>query len=342
MASQVELTAMRRALTLAASPGVPPGPNPRVGCVLLGPDGSVVAEGHHRGAGTPHAEVAALQQAGELARGSTAVVTLEPCRHVGRTGPCTDALVAAGVVRVVVGQPDVSRLARGGGQQLREAGLDVETGVLADEARALNPEWSRAVERGRPFLTWKVAAGLDGRVAAADGTSRWVTSPEARADVHALRAVVDAVVVGTGTALADDPALTVRGEDGRLADRQPLRVVVGNRDLPDDARLSDGEGPLLHLRTHDPVSVLAQLAEHDVQHVLLEGGPTLAGAFVAAGLVDRVVVYLAPKLLGPGRGMVDLPGVGTLADAVRLRVEDLAAVGPDVRLTLRPVADEEP
>lgn len=341
MASQVEITAMRAALALAAGPGAPRGPNPRVGCVLLAPGGEVVAEGRHRGTGTAHAEVDALRQAGDRARGGTAVVTLEPCDHHGRTPPCSLALVAAGVARVVFAQRDGSPVATGGERRLRQAGVDVEGGVLADEARALNPEWSIAVERGRPFVTWKVAASLDGRVAAADGTSRWITSAPARGEVHALRAVVDAVVVGTGTALADDPALTVRAEDGRPAVRQPLRVVVGHRDLPDDARLNDRTAPLLHLRTHDPATVLAALAERDVQHALLEGGPTLAGAFVRAGAVDRVVAYVAPLLLGGGSSLVDLPAVGTLADATRLRVEDVSTVGPDIRITLVPVTEEE-
>jgi diaminohydroxyphosphoribosylaminopyrimidine deaminase/5-amino-6-(5-phosphoribosylamino)uracil reductase len=324
---------MRRALALAETPGVPAGPNPRVGCVLVSADGHTVAEGYHRGAGTAHAEVDALSRAGPAATGATAVVTLEPCAHSGRTGPCTERLVAAGVARVVFGQSDTNPVAAGGGDRLREAGIDVEGGVLADQARALNVAWTFAVEHRRPFVTWKVACSLDGRVAAADGTSRWITSEPARAEVHRLRAEVDAVVVGTGTVLADDPSLTVRDAAGAAAGRQPLRVVVGERDVPAGARLRDGAAGLLQLRTHDVAEVLESLFGQDVRHVLLEGGPTLAGAFLERGVVDRGVAYLAPLLIGRGPSMVDLRSVASLPDAIGLDVESVAPVGPDVRIT---------
>ncbi len=204
---------MRRALVAAGEPGIPTAPNPRVGCVLLSPAGEVLAVGRHRGAGTPHAEVDALAQLDSLgasADGSTAVVTLEPCNHRGRTGPCAVALVEAGVARVVYAQTDPNPVAAGGTSVLEAAGVEVVRGVLLDEAVALNPYWTFAVSHGRPFVTWKLAATLDGRSAAADGTSRWITSAQSRADVHRLRASVDAVLVGTGTVLADDPALTAR------------------------------------------------------------------------------------------------------------------------------------
>ena len=330
--------AMRRALALAATPGVPTGPNPRVGCVLLTADGAVVAEGFHRGAGTPHAEAAALAAAGDAARGTTAVVTLEPCAHTGRTGPCADALVAAGVARVVFAQSDPNPVAAGGAEVLRSAGNEVAAGLLAEESAALNEAWTFAVTRGRPFVTWKVAATLDGRVAAADGSSRWITSAAARADAHVLRALVGAVVVGTGTALADDAHLAVR-RDGEVVafDEQPLRVVVGERDLPSTARVLDGSAPTLHLRTHDPREVLAALAVRDVQHVLLEGGPTLAAAFVRAGLVDAVRWYVAPALLGAGASALADAGMSTISEALRLAVTDVVRVGDDVRIDARVV-----
>jgi len=327
--------AMRRALELAAAPGVPAGPNPRVGCVLLAPDGSTVAEGHHRGAGTPHAEADALAAAGEAARGTTAVVTLEPCAHTGRTGPCAQALVDAGVEHVVYAQDDPNPVAAGGAGVLRAAGVDVENGLLAAEAEALNETWTFAVVHGRPFVTWKSAATLDGRIAAADGSSRWITSAPARAEVHALRAAVDAVVVGTGTVLADDPHLAVR-RDGEVAEgRQPLRVVVGVRDIPAGARVLDAAAQTLHLRTRDPHEVLAALHGLEVQHVLLEGGPTLAAAFVRAGLVDAVRWYAAPALLGAGRSALDDAGMESVAQALRLDVVDVARVGGDVRIDAR-------
>ncbi len=337
VATEHERAAMLRALELADTAGVPTGPNPRVGCVLLGPDGTVLATGYHRGAGTPHAEVDALARAGSAAAGSTAVVTLEPCNHTGRTGPCAQALLAAGVRRVVFAQADTHPVASGGAAALRAAGVDVEGGLLSARAAALNETWTFALAHGRPFVTWKLAASLDGRSAAADGSSRWITSEPARADVHALRARVDAVLVGTGTALADDPQLTVRDAAGHPAGHQPLRVVVGRRPLLEGARLQDGSAPTVVYPTHDLAAVLADLHDRDVQHALLEGGPTLAGAFLRAGLVDRVVAYLAPVLLGAGPAALGDAGVATIAQALRLQVEDVTALGPDLRVTARPV-----
>ncbi len=343
-----ERLAMRRALELAATPGVPLGPNPRVGCVLLGPDGRTLGEGHHRGAGTAHAEVDALARAGAAARGATAVVTLEPCDHTGRTGPCSQALVRAGVRRVVLAQRDPNPVAAGGAATLLAAGVEVEEGLLAAEARAVNPVWSLAVERGRPFVTWKLAASLDGRSAAADGTSRWVTGRAARRDVHRLRARADTVLVGTGTVVADDPRLTVRDEDDRPLAVQPLRAVMGQREVDPGAHVLDGAPDAsVHLRTRDPREALAALRARDRQHVFLEGGPTLAAAFLRAGLVDEVVCYVAPVLLGAGRSAVGDLGIGTIADALRLRVTDVAVIDgidgeePDVRLTLAPRPDPQ-
>lgn len=338
MASPAEVAAMRRALDLARTPGVPLGPNPRVGCVLMDARGDVVAEGHGRGAGSRHAEADALRVAGERARGTTAVVTLEPCNHTGRTGPCAEALIAAGVSRVVFGQPDTNPVARGGAETLRAAGIDVEGGVLTDQARAVNPTWTFAMEHGRPFVTWKFAATLDGRGAAADGTSRWITSAEARADVHRLRAECDVVLVGTGTVLADDPRLTVRGDDDVPVPYavQPLRVVMGLRPIPAGAAVLDDAADTVHLATRDPERALGDLFARDRQHVWLEGGPTLAGAFVRAGLVDRIVAYIAPSLLGSGLAALADAGVTTVSRAVRLDIDELTRVGPDLRITARP------
>lgn len=337
-ASARELLAMRRALDLARR-GPEHGPNPRVGAVLLAPDGTTVGEGWHRGAGTPHAEVAALADAaarGRDPRGATAVVTLEPCDHTGRTGPCSLALLAAGVARVVVSVEDPNPVAAGGAARLRAGGVDVLTGVLADEGRALLHPWLHAVRRGRPFVTLKLATSLDGRVAAADGTSRWITSDVARRHAHDLRARVDAIVVGTGTALADDPELTARTADGALVEHQPLRVVVGDRDLPAGARLRGPGGPLLQLRTHEPARVLDELTGREARHVLVEGGPTLAAAFLRAGLVDEVHAYVAPVLLGAGRAAVGDLGVATIAEALRLTPAHVQPLGPDVLVVATP------
>jgi diaminohydroxyphosphoribosylaminopyrimidine deaminase/5-amino-6-(5-phosphoribosylamino)uracil reductase len=340
--STAERDAMRRALELAATPGVPLGPNPRVGCVLLDGDGRTVAEGRHRGAGTLHAEADALQQAGDRARGTTAVVTLEPCNHTGRTGPCAQALVAAGVRRVVFAQPDPNPAAAGGAATLAAAGVEVEAGLLLDEARALNRVWTFAVDHARPFVTWKFATTLDGRSAAADGTSRWVSSRAARLDAHRLRALCDVMLVGTNTVAVDDPQLTVRDADDRPLQRQPLRVVMGERDLDPGRRVLDGQAETLHLRTRDPRAALAELHARDRQHVFLEGGPTLAAAFLRAGLVDEIVTYVAPMLLGAGRSAIADLGITTIADALRPRVTDVAVLDgldgeePNVRLTMAP------
>ncbi len=335
MADPHEREAMRRAIALAQSVDIPDGPNPRVGCVLVDSEGRTVGEGVHRGAGTAHAEVDALAQAGTAARGATAVVTLEPCNHTGRTGPCSEALLAAGVARVVFAQADPHAVAAGGADRLRSAGVDVEGGLLAPEAAALNEAWTHAVTTGRPFVTWKVAATLDGRVAAADGTSRWITGAAARAEVHLWRRRCDAIAVGTGTALADDPQLTARDGQGALVGQQPLRVVVGRSDIPASARVLDGAAPSLHLRTHDPAEVLAALAQREVRHLLLEGGPRLGAAFLAAGLIDEVVWYVAPMLLGSGSSAVADWGVSTLGEGVRLRDVRVEQVGEDARISGR-------
>ena len=332
--------AMRRALELAASPGVPLGPNPRVGCVLLAPEGSEIAEGFHRGAGTPHAEAAALKEAGAAARGATAVVTLEPCNHTGRTGPCAQALIDAGVARVVFAQPDPNPVAAGGARALRAAGLDVEMGLLEREARQVNRAWTFALEHGRPFVTWKFATTLDGRSAAADGTSRWVSSKPARVDTHRLRAQCDVMMVGAGTVAIDDPELTVRDEYDEPLPHQPLRAVMGLRDLPAGKRVFNDRAETVQLRTRDPREALAQLRALDRQHVFLEGGPTLAAAFLEAGVVDEIVVYVAPMLLGAGTSAVGDLGITTIAGALHLGIVDVTTLGhgadTNVRITMTP------
>ncbi|MCW2759690.1 MAG: ribD [Nocardioidaceae bacterium] len=338
--TDVDRRAMLRALQIAATPGVPLGPNPRVGCVLLAADGTEVAEGYHRGAGSPHAEAAALAEAGDDARGCTAIVTLEPCNHTGRTGPCAEALVAAGVARVVFAQADPNPVATGGAETLRAAGVEVASGLLADEARAVNRAWTFAMDHRRPFVTWKFAATLDGRSAAADGTSRWVSSRAARLDTHRLRAECDVMMVGANTVAVDDPELTVRDETDEPLPHQPLRVVMGMRDLPSGKRIFNGRAETVQLRTRDPHKALADLFERGRQHVFLEGGPQLAVAFLEAGLVDEAVVYVAPKLLGAGASAVADLGITTITDARELLITDVTTVGTgadaNVRITMTP------
>ncbi|WTR13360.1 bifunctional diaminohydroxyphosphoribosylaminopyrimidine deaminase/5-amino-6-(5-phosphoribosylamino)uracil reductase RibD [Streptomyces sp. NBC_00138] len=366
MATVTESDAMRRAVALSARALGATAPNPVVGCVILDASGAVAGEGWHRRAGGPHAEVHALFDAGERARGGTALVTLEPCNHTGRTGPCAQALIESGIARVVYAVADPHRAASGGGATLRAAGVSVESGLLAAEAEAVNVAWLTSMRLGRPYVRWKYAATLDGRIAAADGTSRWISSPESRADVHRLRAEADAVVVGSGTLRADDPHLAVRGIDGVT---QPLRVVVDTRArITADARVLDDAAPTLiavgedastahlpgvdvvrlpygkageHGRGVDVPALLTELFGRGVRSVLLEGGPTLAGAFLAAGVVDAVTAYLAPALLGAGPAALADAGISTIAHASRLDVTDVARIGPDLRVTAVPTARQE-
>lgn len=329
-----DLRHMRRALELAAS-GPEADPNPRVGAVVLDSCGEVAGEGFHRGAGSPHAEVEALRNAGHRARGGTAYVSLEPCAHEGRTGPCTDALLDAGMARVVFAMRDPNPAASGGADRLRAVGVQVDGGLLAREALAVNRTWAHRIRTGRPFVTWKFAATLDGRSAAEDGTSQWITGEEARNDVHRLRARCGAIIVGTGTALTDDPGLTVRGLDAPLP-RPPLRVVIGRTPLPPSAKLFSGEAPTRVFPHRDVGRALRQLAEDGIHHALLEGGPTLAASLLANGLVDEVVAYVAPALLGAGRAAVGSLGIHTIGGAVRLHPTSVSLFGGDVRIIAVP------
>ena len=341
IASPVDVAWMRRAVDLAGRGTGTTHPNPVVGCVVTDRFGSPVGEGFHAYAGGPHAEVEALAMAGTRADGGTAYVTLEPCNHTGRTGPCSQALIEAGIARVVYAVPDPNPQATGGAAALRAAGVQTEEGLLRDEAERVNAAWLHAVRTGRPYVTWKFAGTLDGRSAAPDGTSRWITGSEARADVHRLRAECDAIAVGTQTILTDDPALTIRDQAGNRTGRQPLRVVVGHRPVPAGAQVRTGDGTdWIQLPTHDPAEVLRALHLREIRHLWLEGGPTLAAAFVRAGLVDRVVAYVAPALLGAGRSAIGDLGAESIGDLRRFHLTDLTRLGDDVRLTLHPT--EEP
>jgi diaminohydroxyphosphoribosylaminopyrimidine deaminase / 5-amino-6-(5-phosphoribosylamino)uracil reductase len=312
-------------------------PNPPVGAVILDADGAVAGVGATHPPGGPHAEVVALAAAGERAAGGTAVVTLEPCNHQGRTPPCVDALLAAGVSTVVYAVADPNPVAAGGAQRLASAGVTVVDGVGADAVRG-GPlrEWLTKQRTGRPHVTWKFATSVDGRSAAADGSSQWITSEAARADVHRRRAAADAIVVGTGTVFVDDPTLTARRPDGSLTERQPLRVVVGMREVSPDAKVLNDDTRTMVIRTRDPHEVVQALA--DRTDILLEGGPTLAGAFLRAGLIDRIVAYVAPILLGGPITAVDDIGVASITGAQRWRYDQIEPIGPDVLLSLVPAS----
>ncbi|WP_442791298.1 bifunctional diaminohydroxyphosphoribosylaminopyrimidine deaminase/5-amino-6-(5-phosphoribosylamino)uracil reductase RibD [Mycobacterium sp. Aquia_216] len=310
-------------------------PNPPVGAVILDAGGQVVGVGATEPAGGDHAEVLALRRAGGLAAGGTAVVTLEPCNHYGKTPPCVNALIDAGVRTVVYAVTDPNEVAAGGAARLAEAGVEVKSGVLAAEV-AGGPlrEWLHKQRTGLPHVTWKYASSLDGRSAAADGTSRWISSEAARLDLHRRRAAADAIIVGTGTVLTDDPALTARLPDGSLAAKQPLRVVVGMREIHSEAKVLNDDSRTMVIRTRDPMEVLKALS--DRTDVLLEGGPTLASAFLREAAIDRILTYVAPVLLGGPVTAVGDVGVPTITRALRWRFDGADRIGPDLLLSLVP------
>lgn len=349
---------MAHALRLAGRGLYSTHPNPRVGCVIV-KDGQVVGEGWHAQTGGPHAEIHALEQAGERARGATLYVTLEPCCHHGRTPPCTDAVRAAGVSEVVVAMEDPNPQVAGNGLKvLREAGIRVRSGVLAAEAEALNCGFVMRMRRGRPWVRAKLAMSLDGRTAMASGESQWITGAEARRDVHRLRARSAAIMTGVGTVLSDDPSLTVRLDDA--VQHLPLRVILDSRlRTPPQARLLGLPGNTLILTGEpalagaegfgagvevtgipvtdgqlDLAAVMQQLGEREINEVHLEAGATLSGALLAAGLVDELVIYLAPHLMGDAaRGLFALPGLERMQDRIGLDIRDIRAVGKDWRIT---------
>ena len=304
-------------------------PNPRVGCVIVDAQGAAVGEGAHVAAGSPHAEVVALKQAGARAAGGTAYVTLEPCAHTGRTGPCAAALINAGVARVVIAVADPNPVAAGGAEVLRSAGIDVAF-VDAPAARHVNEHWLHAMRHGRPFVTLKLATSLDGRVAAAEGVETRISNDDSRRRLHALRARVDAILIGTNTAVVDDPHLDVREVE---VQQQPRRFVMGERELPSDLWMLTSGTAAEQFRTRDPHAVLSALHDRQIRHVLIEGGPTLARVFVEANLVDECVWITAPIVLGSGPSALGEPAL----DAVHRwsRTETLDVAG-DLWSYLRP------
>lgn len=352
---------MARALQLAERGLFTTAPNPRVGCVLVS-NGEIVGEGWHEFAGGPHAEIHALHMAGERARGATAYVTLEPCCHHGRTPPCSDALIAAGVSRVVAAMEDPNPKVAGNGlAQLRQAGIVVESGLLASQAELLNPGFVMRMREGRPFVRCKLAMSVDGRTAMASGESKWITGPSAREDVQRLRARSSAIITGIGTVLADDPQLNVRLEGVR---HQPLRVVLDpHLSTPPTAQIVTTPGKTLivtacHSKaprqaleaagaevavlpehvgdTIDLAALMVLLAEREINEVLLETGATLSGAMLHEGLIDELIVYMAPILMGNrARGLFHTPGLEAMADVVPLAICDIRAVGEDWRITAR-------
>ena len=355
--SAFDESCMRRALALAALGLNSTDPNPRVGCVIARAE-EIIAEGWHRRPGEPHAEALALAAAGERARGATLYVTLEPCSHHGRTPPCADAVIKARVRRLVCAHQDPNPRVNGAGNaRLRAAGILVDVGLLAEEARALNPGFVKRHTHGRPWVRVKIAASLDGHTALAGGASRWISGEEARADVQQWRARSSVIVTGIGTVLADDPRLDVRIATDNEAPRQPLRVVLDSAQrTPRAARILAAPGECwIFAAANDQLrnvgagattqvlratsagldlnELLARLAARAANEVWVEAGPRLAGAFVASGLVDELVLYIAPKMLGAGaRPLIDLPAIAQIEDGMRFRFTDVRQLGDDLRI----------
>ena len=328
--------AMRRAIALAAN-GPSNGVNPQVGCVVLNSAGTIIAEGWHRGAGTAHAEVDALSQlTPEEAQGSTFVVTLEPCNHTGRTGPCAVALIEAGVGKVVYAATDPGHASSGGAQRLRDAGIEVIGGVLEENVEELLEEWMLSARLGRPHVTVKWAASLDGRAAAQDGTSQWISGPESRVRVHQQRSAADAIVVGTGTVLADNPSLTARAPEGVLHVHQPVPVIIGSRNIPGDALVHQHPLEPLIIGHNDLHAALSEMYANGIRSIFVEGGPTLASAFIAEGLADRLYIYLAPVLLGGEKVALGDLGVNTLSERIDLEISSVETLGADIFITAKP------
>ncbi|KRE85053.1 bifunctional diaminohydroxyphosphoribosylaminopyrimidine deaminase/5-amino-6-(5-phosphoribosylamino)uracil reductase RibD [Arthrobacter sp. Soil764] len=335
-----------RAMELALQAALlgPRGANPLVGAVVVGPDGRHLVTGYHRGAGTAHAEADAIAQAAAVGldlSGCTMVVTLEPCNHVGRTGPCTEAIIEAGITDVVYAVDDPHDPAAGGAATLRTAGVRVRSGLGADESLDMNRQWFEAVAAKRPFVTLHIAQTLDARIAAEDGTSQWISSPESLADNHGIRSRIDAILVGSQTVLVDNPRLTAREPSGGPAPKQPVRAVMGLRGIPDGAAIRGDDGLAVHLPTRDPREALTMLYQAGIRHVMVEGGSRILSAFLSAGLVDELIVYLAPTLLGSGTSALNGLGITSLPDAQQWEWDEadggaVRTLGRDLRLHLRP------
>ena len=318
------------------------GPNPHGGWGLVATKGANVAEGWHEGSGTPHAEIMALHNltsSGRSPQGLTAVVTLEPCAHTGKTGPCALALIEAGITRVVYSVSDPGHVSGGGAHILRDAGIEVISQVEEQSGTELIKRWLTSAKKDRPWVTLKWAMSLDGRTAAADGTSQWITGDETRAKVHRDRSDHDAIVVGINTVLVDNPRLTARAPEGDLYPNQPRAIVVGQRNVPEDALIREHPGGFEHITEHDLPTLMTYLNDQDVRSVYVEGGATVASAFLAERLVDEVHITMGPLLLGGPNTAVTELGVSTMSQAHHLGITDVQRLGDDIVVTARPTQE---
>ena len=316
---------MRHALTLALRGEGRTGSNPIVGAVIIDSEGQLISEGFH--AGGDHAEVVAIKAAQKIPAGSTIVVTLEPCNHTGKTGPCVDAIIEAGISRVVYAVTDPNPIAAGGSDRLRAAGVEVISGVLETAARFFNRAWLSVIEKKRPLFIWKIAATLDGKTSATDGTSKWITSEASREFVSLLRRNSDAILVGTGTILADNPAL-IPHDDADI--KNPLRVVMGTRDIPTVSQVLDDRANLLFVKSRDFQVLITDLLERGIKQVFVESGSELGTAMLKAGLIDEIMLFQAPTLLGTGKSFIGDLGIQTLSERIDLSILAHRQIGSDL------------
>ena len=329
------IVAMQRAIALSEKGLGKCAPNPIVGAVILDASGKIVSEGFHdRMTSKDHAEVVAIKSAGDLAKGATMVVTLEPCSHVGNTGPCTEAIIAAGISTVVFAVSDPNAVASGGADVLRAAGIKVVDGVMAKEASYANRAWLTKIKMNRPFFIWKVATTLDAKIAACDGTSKWISNETSRSDVQRLRRESDAILVGTNTVVVDNPNLTPRGEFSGFSSN-PIRIIFGEGNVPADSKVFDSAAETVQVKSRDLSELVSKLNGLDINQVFVEAGTTLASAMVAGGLMDELVIYQAPALLGSGKPFFADDSVSTIEDQMRLEHISTEVLAGDVKSVYR-------
>jgi diaminohydroxyphosphoribosylaminopyrimidine deaminase / 5-amino-6-(5-phosphoribosylamino)uracil reductase len=306
-------------------------PNPNVASAIYSADGTLIAEGAHNRLLSPdHAEVVAIKKVGDGARGSTIVVSLEPCNHSGTTGPCVDAIIEAGITRVIYAVKDPNPIAAGGADRLKKAGIEVEF-IASRQLQETQRAWLHLIATGRPYFIWKIAATLDGRIAASDGTSQWISSHESREDVQYLRSQSDAILIGTGTALADNPTLRPRIEGANV----PLRIVMGAREVPAEFNLNDGKSQTIFIKSRSTEELLQALEQIPVNQVLVEAGSSLGSALFAAGVIDEIVLYQAPIVLGSGKSWLDDIGATNISQARKLSLISSEQIGPDLKFRYR-------
>jgi len=323
--------AMQRAIALSEKGLGKCAPNPIVGAVIIDASGNMLAEGFHdRMNSNDHAEVVAIKKAGKQAAGSTMVVTLEPCDHFGTTGPCTRAIIDAGISTVVYAVNDPNVIAGGGAEKLKAAGIKVIHGVMSEEATFSNRAWLTKIKKKRPFFTWKVATTLDGMIAATDGTSKWISNEVSRADVQKLRRESDAILVGTNTVIADNPNLTPKGEFHGYTGN-PIRIICGEKDLPGDSKIFNTEAETIVVKTRDLGHLVKRLNELDINQVFVEAGSKLASAMVNAGLMDELVIYRSPSLLGAGKVFFERESQSTIEDQMHLEHISTQVLGSDIK-----------